>query len=137
MDDLLLAFVIVGVGNHLKSSCSLGTDVEQREHPLHAVEPFLVEGVLVGVQVFNVGIPGFVGDFVPPGPPGDEGIETGDEFRSVPDGLEGLLNFGMCSNEPGSFGVAPSIGDKKADGSTSGPVLVSPGSRVISFDATP
>lgn len=94
-------------------------------------------GVLVSVQVLDVGVPRLVGDLVPPGSPADEGVEARDKLRSVIDGFEGLLHFGVGADKPRGLGVAAAVGDKEPHGSAPRPILVIPGLGIVSFDAAP
>lgn len=132
-----MSLVVVGIRHNLKSACSIGPHIDKRNHALHALKSLFVAGALVDVQVLYKGIPSLTRIFVPPGPPANEGVKTGNQRISVPYFTKNCLNFGSGSQVPRGVRVAASVGNEEANGSTSRPVVIDPSRRVISLDAAP
>lgn len=87
------------------------------------------------MQVLNKGVPQFLRMLIPPGPPADESVKTGNQRISVPYFTKDGFDLGPGAQVPGGVGVAASVGNEEADGPTARPVVVDPSGRIIALDA--
>lgn len=87
------------------------------------METGFVRGVLVDVEVLDVGGPFGV---VPPGAPGYEGVEGGEEGGGRVDFGEGEF-YAREGAEPGGAGVGAAVAGEKAEVGDARPTFVYPG----------